>query len=1489
MSSSRCVLSRRAFVAGIVVSMLGLALPDSPTAQAATAPASAPVATPAPAPVSARSTLPQVAAPAGLCEGCQELPELRTAASRTYVDSRGGRRVLVLPDDVNYRSGTDWVPMDNRLDAATGGGWRNRANAYAVALPANVSSPIRLDHGASWLSFRLEGANAAGTASGDTVTYVNALPGVDAAYAATNAGLKETLTLAGPKAASSFRYGVGLSPGLSLALAAGGSIDVLDASGRRVASFQAPFMVDASGTPGGYSSDVTFALARAGQGWTVSMSASRAFLDAPERRWPVVIDPIVAFKTTPETDCYVASASPTTNYCSASTMELEKSATAERRPMLRFDSLRAVIPRTAIVMNAQLGVYLESRTGADVATATTMHSITRSWTSAANWNTYNGTNAWTTAGADHTSTPAATLNVAGVGWYQQFYPTALVQAWVNGTTANNGVLVKSATGDVMRFTSWQGADSTKWPFLWVAYDELRGDHPPSGYFRQQLTDRLDMAVNLASGNVHLNTVDFRIGGTGLDSVVARYWDQKVAYDDTYGSLWGLAQPNLSIYGDGSAGFFAADGPIGSYQPNGSGGFLYLDGSGADLTKVTTPATEYTLTFRGDGHKLVFNATGILTKALDRNANQISYAYNGAGDLATTTDTQGRTITYTYSATTGRLTTIADNAGSRTVSLNYGTTGCVCALMSETDAAGKATTYEYDAGGLVAKIIDAEGRMTKIDYDAEKRVNTIVRVTDDVTRTGPTYTFAYTLDASGIGGSTVITDPRGNNTTHYYDAQGRITRVVDPLAHEKAQTYTANSNVDSYQGNSSSAVFNLTYNTNNSVTQIQSPASATGQSAATGYLTYPATGLKFRPDSRTDAQQNCQSFRYDGPGNLTEVHDGLAPTANSCAGQTSTVKHVQTYNTNGTLATQQAPGGSCTAVPKVRCTTYAYTYTGSVLQRIVITPPTPLGAETANFDAVGRVADVTDGRGKKTTYSYDAIDRITRLLYDGTTTCSAPATCTNYTYDGGGNLTQRIDVTGTTNFVLDKLSRVTKKDFPSADADCAGQGGTTYTYDLAGDVASACDAGGTTTYQFDAANNACWQLLGTSANTCASPPTGSVRYAYDADKRRTSTVYPSNPAVTMSAEYLPDGSLKKIEANKATTPTPTLLTRRSYIYAIGTADTSLRRTMTNEAGTVTSFGYDAFNKLCWVKVATASGTCASPPSGADRFGYDENANRTSTTLGGTTTTYGFNQANQLTSGSPTTPVYDGAGNETTGPNARTATYTAKGQTASFTPSGGSAVSATYADADSTERSAFGASTFFDTPQGLVVGRTASVNTYYQRDDSGTLVALRTGASTYYYVFDGLGSVIALVNAATGNADRTYTYDSWGNITASTGTLVNPFRYAGGFHDTETGLTKFGTRYFDPAYGRWTQRDPLAGSIADPRTVNRYAYVGNNPLNFIDPSGTIFLLSALDIVATTVGVVAGVASVVGVCAIGCAVVGLGAGIYGAGRLLESRIYR
>jgi len=50
-----------------------------------------------------------------------------------------------------------------------------------------------------------------------------------------------------------------------------------------------------------------------------------------------------------------------------------------------------------------------------------------------------------------------------------------------------------------------------------------------------------------------------------------------------------------------------------------------------------------------------------------------------------------------------------------------------------------------------------------------------------------------------------------------------------------------------------------------------------------------------------------------------------------------------------------------------------------------------------------------------------------------------------------------------------------------------------------------------------------------------------------------------------------------------------------------------------------------------------------------------------------------------------------------------------------------------------------------------------------------------------------------------------------------------------------LYKFGIRYYDPTFGRWTQQDPLGGRLFDPSTGNRYAYTNDDPTNLTDLTG------------------------------------------------------
>ncbi len=111
-----------------------------------------------------------------------------------------------------------------------------------------------------------------------------------------------------------------------------------------------------------------------------------------------------------------------------------------------------------------------------------------------------------------------------------------------------------------------------------------------------------------------------------------------------------------------------------------------------------------------------------------------------------------------------------------------------------------------------------------------------------------------------------------------------------------------------------------------------------------------------------------------------------------------------------------------------------------------------------------------------------------------------------------------------------------------------------------------------------------------------------------------------------------------------------------------------------------------------------------------------------------------------------------------------------------------------------------------------------------------LAIQQGGATSYYHPDGLGSITSLSNAA-GALAQAYTFDSFGKLVTSSGSLTNPFQYTAREFDSETNLYYYRARYYDPNAGRFISEDPTSFR-AD---VNFYRYAFDSPVNFGDPLG------------------------------------------------------
>jgi RHS repeat-associated protein len=104
--------------------------------------------------------------------------------------------------------------------------------------------------------------------------------------------------------------------------------------------------------------------------------------------------------------------------------------------------------------------------------------------------------------------------------------------------------------------------------------------------------------------------------------------------------------------------------------------------------------------------------------------------------------------------------------------------------------------------------------------------------------------------------------------------------------------------------------------------------------------------------------------------------------------------------------------------------------------------------------------------------------------------------------------------------------------------------------------------------------------------------------------------------------------------------------------------------------------------------------------------------------------------------------------------------------------------------------------------------------------------------YRFITDHLGSVRLVVNSSTGAVAQRLDYDAFGRVLLDTNPGFQPFGFAGGLYDPDTGLVRFGARDYDAEAGRWTAKDPIGFAGGD---ANLYGYVGNDPVNFVDVTG------------------------------------------------------
>ncbi len=482
-------------------------------------------------------------------------------------------------------------------------------------------------------------------------------------------------------------------------------------------------------------------------------------------------------------------------------------------------------------------------------------------------------------------------------------------------------------------------------------------------------------------------------------------------------------------------------------------------------------------------------------------------------------------------------------------------------------------------------------------------------------------------------------------------------------------------------------------------------------------------------------------------------------------------------------------------------------------------------ERFSYDSVGNLTGVTNRRGSNIAFGYNSLGQLTRKTYpDGRTI--------DYTYDAQGNLASATDsTTGAVVLSHDVRGYLTRIEYP-------GGRWFTFEYNNTGQrIRRTGQDGYILNYYYDPAGRLYRLTDGNGAEI--------VRYEYDAVGRLSRETKGNGTYTTYT--YDAAGRLLHL-VNFA--PAGTVQSRFDYAYDANGRQTS----MTTLAGT-TTYAYDATGQLVRV----------TPPSGPSvNYQYDAVGNRLTVTDTQTSAVYTTNTMNQYTQVATTTFSYDADGNLISKSNVQgTFSYEYDPENRLIrvtTPSSGTWQYTYDALGNRTTVSHDGVATnYMYDPAGLtdIAAEYDSGGGLTARYIQGFGLVARVDATSQaaYYSFDATGHTRQLTGPS-GAVVNTYDYDPFGNPLQTSETIPNLFRYVGRFGVTTegNGLIFMRARYYDPRLGRFTTADPIGFSGGD---SNLYSYVGNNPVNHIDPRGTV-----IPLVLGAVGAVIGGAINVGV---------------------------
>ena len=939
----------------------------------------------------------------------------------------------------------------------------------------------------------------------------------------------------------------------------------------------------------------------------------------------------------------------------------------------------------------------------------------------------------------------------------------------------------------------------------------------------------------------------------------------------------------TVAGDGVAGSTGDNGPARRARIQRVEGIAFLpDGSmlisdDAKVRKVSPPlpglAGGQTVIASRDGNELyVFSAAGRILLTLDALTRDtlLRFSYDANRTLIGIVDRHGRETDIVRDAT-GRATAVIARNGEQTT-FAFDAAGNLSGVL---DPAGGQLDIAYRAGGLLDGITGFEGDSSSASYDASGLLagatspsggtygrtitstdtseamlysSPLGRTSTTQVSVSPTGSRSQSLTLpSGKVVQTTIT-PDGKTVTTYANGMvATVTELPDPIVGMQSPMtnldFASPSGLTMVQRSARAVTFSDSTNPATLLTQTDSVI-LNGRIETTVFTKATRTIVRKTPFGRRtfvtlDAAGRVASESLPGLTRFTQVYDSLGRLRQRIQGS-RVVSY--TYNAAGLMETLNDALG--------RTTRYAYDGTGLMTKLITTSQDTVLFSHSGNGHRIGvqtpgrpphtftfspsgamETATLPDvGGGSWTTRWFRNADGQVERIID------ADSQETVVSYDTAGRITSSVSPIGPTTFTYDPATGNV--------ATASSPQGITLTHEWDGTLASGFVWSGAVSGTVRAVhNNNFWT---TQQTVNGQSP---ISFTYDSDGLLT-TAGDLTMSRNTSNGLLTGTSLGQVTstliANAFAEPSDVEykiagVSALRFVYGRDAGGRIQAVTESRPGSTVVlQYAYDSAGRVATV---TRDGVIQAT------YEYDANGNRLRVTRPGGTSIGVYDAQDRVVTYGQTSYIHNRAGQlvrRIVGTDTTSFSYSPSGKLLGASLSGG--VQVEYlVDAEGRR---VGKRINGTLVQGYLYSGSSALAA--ELDGSNNVVSrfvygsaphvpdyvVRDG-QTFRLISDYMGSVRLVVNTATGAIIQRLDYDEFGRVLTNTNPGFQPFAFAGGRLDLETGLIHFAQREYDPETGRWTTRDPRG---FERREWNQYAYVAGDPVNALDPEGGYMFLGS-----------------------------------------------